>query len=199
MMRAVLFLVLLGLIGVGGYLFLTTSGGGANELDPVAVSEEAAASAESKLDRLQLDLEEIWLTDSELTSLFLFGDGIWDLGPVPSPVVRMRGDTLSLSGTVSPADLPDEAGLGELRRVLPDTVRVHLSGTVGTFSGADAIVNLTRVEVAGLPVPARFYTLLVERLGLPSREGVPESAFVLPLPRGVGAARVDNGVLVLAP
>ena len=44
-----------------------------------------------------------------------------------------------------------------------------------------------------------FSADLAERLGLPSREGLPEGALILPLPRGVGAARVTDGQLVHSP
>jgi hypothetical protein len=198
-MRKIIALLVALLLIIGGY-FLLTGRSGTRAAFTVPISEEAAERALAKLDRLQLDLEEAWLSDSELTSLFVLRPDIWELGRVSSPMLRLRGDTVWISGTIDPDNLPEDLpGVDRIRRAQPDTVRVILSGTIGQFAGADVIVNVTAAEVADAPFPVQFASQVAERLGLPHYEGAPETALVLPLPRGVNGVRVTESSLVLSP
>src|SRR5688572_18760903 len=144
-MRTLLLVILSLIVGAGVALYLTGNldtfvqagggliRGGSSETDSlaasVAISPEAAEEAENKLRRLQAG-EEVRLTDSEVTSLFRYRPEVWSLGGMSSPIVRMSGDTLWLSGAVDPQYLPPHPALDAVRMILPDTVRVDLAGSV---------------------------------------------------------------------
>jgi hypothetical protein len=161
-----------------------------------AISPEAAAAAEEKLRRLGAG-EEVRLTDSEVNSLFRYRPEVWSLGGMKSPMVRMRGDTLWLSGAVDPEYLPPHPALDAVRMILPDTVRVDLAGTVAPFNERNAAVEVGSVEIAGMPFPARYFPEIIARLGFPEQPGLPERAVALPLPAGIRSARVADGELIL--
>jgi hypothetical protein len=170
-----------------------------DEAVTVASSPEAAESGAAKLERLQLDMEEIWLSGEELTSLFAQRTDLWDLGMVTPPEIRIEGDKLSIRASVDPARLPEIRGLEEIRRILPSDVGVAVAGTIDALSGADALVQITDAEVAGITIPTAILPSIIGLLDLPGGSDVPNGAFLLPLPRGANHARVADDHLILGP
>lgn len=162
------------------------------------VSPAAASSAEVKLAQIEMN-GEARLTDVELTSLFRFRPEIWSLGIVRDPTVRMTADTLRLNGRFATAEIPSEPTLDAIREILPDTTDVAVAGTVRPFGAGQVVLELASIEVAGMPLPRRFYAEVLDRLGRNPNEPLPAGALALPLPAGIGGARVQQGELVLTP
>ncbi len=152
-----------------------------------AVSPEAAASAESKLEQVA-EGEEVALTANELTSLFAYRPEVWEIRPIHSPVVAMSGDTVRVRGGFPTSAIPAQIDLGPIRALLPDTTSVDVVGTVRSREANSVVLEIGSVEVEGMPVPARFYSQLLQ-----------SDALTLPLPEGISAARVEGGELILTP
>lgn len=163
------------------------------------VSPEAAAMAEAKLERLRSEQEPVSLSGIELSSLLRYRGDPWTRDLVQSPAIEMSGDTLRLSGTVATERLPAHPELDRVRGLLPDSARVEVTGGVTSSVAGRSVLDVHTVEFAGIPIPERFYPAILERLGGARGPGVPPTAMALPLPPGVGSARVEGGLLVLTP
>lgn len=173
---------------------LTAPAGTATTL---TVSPQAAAEAEVKLSRLEPDGEEVRLSEIELTSLFRYRPEVWNLGIVTEPEVRLLGDTVEVSGGVV-LDQISAPQLDRFRGFLPDTALVQLRGTVRAVGGA-SVLDIASVELEGMPIPARLHPQILDRLGRDPADTLPPSSVPLPLPAGIGSARVEGGVLILTP
>lgn len=161
------------------------------------VSPAAASSAEIKLAQMDLPGEEARLTAAELTSLFRYRPEIWSLGILRTPEVEISGDTVSVRGRFASADLPPDPEIDRLRAFFPDTADVHLKGTVRLLGPGTTVLHVQEIEVAGMPIPARFYSPVLERFGQSSASGLPAGSVPLPLPEGIASIRTENGDLVL--
>jgi hypothetical protein len=194
---AVLFVLLLGVVGV-----LAIRGGmssGARPTEPGPISEANAAAAEAKLGRLLELREEVQLSASELTSLLHLRSDDWSLGLITAPLLRITSDTIHLSGSIDPDQLPSQPDLDAVRLFLPDTTIVQIAGTLAPLDPGWAGVEITSLEIAGMPFPSAYFPFIVDRLGLPADDRLPAGAFAIPLPAGIGSARVSGGQLVLNP
>ena len=167
--------------------------------DAIEVSPAAAAAAEVKLTALRTDRTEARLTGHELTSLFRYRPEIWSMGAVLQPQVHMVGDTISVAGKVSTVDLPSDAEIDAIRMLLPDTADVAVSGKVHAGEPGNIVLEIFSMEVAGMPVPRRYYPTILARLG--NGDAPPENSatVTIPLPSAVSSARVESGQLVLTP
>lgn len=197
-MRRAVWLVavlLLALAAAGGILYWRAMA------DPVAteVSPEAAALAEEKLRALREDQEPVELSSVELSSLLRYRAPAWVAGAVGEPSVALSGDTLVLTGKVATERLPSHPDLDALRPMLPDSASVELTGTLRSRGAGEAELEVVEVELAGLPVPARYYPQVLERAGRRAQPGLGPNALAIRLPPGVGTARVQGGVLLLTP
>jgi hypothetical protein len=177
-----------------GLIRLPGSGG-----DQVEVSQEAAAAAEEKLTALQAGGTEARLTGTELTSLFRFRPEIWSMGAVLQPQVRMNADTISIAGKVATAQLPPDPEIEAIRMLLPDTADVAVTGTMHPGQRGNATLEIFSMEVAGMPVPRRYYPMILERVGNGDAMSSDSATVTVPLPAEVSSARVENGELVLTP
>lgn len=157
------------------------------EPSDMEVSPEAAASAESKLQRVA-EGEEVALSANELTSLFAYRPQVWAIRPIHSPVVEMSGDTVRIRGGVPTSEIPAQIELGPVRALLPDTTNIDLAGVVRSSGSHALVLEVAAVEVEGMPVPERIYSELLQ-----------SDALTLPLPAGISAARVVDGELILTP
>jgi hypothetical protein len=167
--------------------------------EAVSVSPEAAAQAEEKLQRLRTQGDTARLSEVEITSLLRYRlDGSYpDL--VNEPSVGMDGDTLRIAARVPSERLPPLAELERIRLFLPDTSRIELQGRLLPLDGRRAAIEVQRVSFAGIPIPPRFYPDVLERLGRRDEDGLPQNAIAVPLPQGVGSARVEDSSLILTP
>ncbi|MQA88905.1 MAG: hypothetical protein GEU90_01540 [Gemmatimonas sp.] len=161
------------------------------------VSPEAAARAEEKLAELAANGVEARLDAGELTSLLRYRLDAWSDTPVIEPSVSIVLDTVTLSGSVAAADLPAEPELEAFRYLLPETTQVVVTGTLSTGAAGVATLRISSVEVAGMPVPPRFYPVILSRFGTQYHK--PPDGIALPLPAVVSDARVEDGELVLSP
>jgi hypothetical protein len=186
------------LIGVGLLIWRGAfSGADPDASDIAEVSPAAALAAETKIASLRSGEGEARLDSGELTSLLRFRPETWYLGPVLNPEVHIVLETLTVSGSVATADLPPDAELDSFRYLLPETTHVAVAGTVSTEQSGSTTLRVSSIEVAGMPVPERFYPLILDRMG--RGENLPSNAIVLPLPDVVSDARVEGGELVLLP
>lgn len=163
------------------------------------VSPAAAASAEDKLRRLQEGGEEARFSGAEITSLLRYHPELWSFEGLQSPDVWMEGDTLRIRGAVPTDQLPNEPEIEALRFFLPDTAHVEVSGTVRPLEPGTSVIDIASIEISGMPIPSRYYPLIVNRIGGGEPNGLSSAAYPLPLPAGIGSARVQAGELILTP
>ena len=191
--------VLLALLGAGWFFrepLLALIGRGS---DPVEVSPEAAAVAEEKIARLRADGDTARLSSIEASSLLRYRGPAWLTGRVHEAGVEFDADTVRVSGTIATSELPSHPELDRVRVLLPDSSRVEISGVLAPLPSGRMGVDIERVTFAGIPIPARYYPDVLARFGREPEPGLDESAIAVPLPQGVGGARVENGSLVLTP
>lgn len=196
---AALALVTLLLLGAAGYVAWEKGWIGGREEAPVEVSPESAAIAEEKLVRLRDDGRAAHLSGVELSSLLRYRSPQWVTNMVAEPTVLLSGDTLRLFGTVATDQLPSHPELDAARAFLPDSSRIEVAGQVRSLPSGRIALHLSEVEIAGLPVPRRYYPLILERVGREDEAGLLDNALAVELPAGVRSARIERGVLILTP
>ena len=174
-----------GLLGMGG--------------EPVEVSPEAAALAEEKIQRLRDDGEPARLSEVELSSLLRYRSPVWLSERVHDPSVAMAGDTFRVSGKIATGELPSHPDLDRVRILLPDSSEVDVVGQVAGLPSGRVALEIQRVEFAGIPIPERYYPDVLQRFGRQDEPGLDPNALAIPLPQGVGGARVEGGYLILTP
>ncbi len=193
-------LVLLLLLGAGAWWFRA----GLLRLvrpapDPIEISPLAAERAAGKLERLRSGGQPATLSDVEISSLVRYKLQGWVPRELAEPEIGMSGDTLRLIGRVAGDRLPVMEGLDEVRAMLPDTARVVVQGRLQPLRGGRAAFEVLGVDVAGIPLPRRYYPEVLQRIGRRDEAGVAPNAVGFALPDGVFAARVANGQLILEP
>jgi hypothetical protein len=167
--------------------------------EATAVSPEAAAAAEAKLQQLRTSGETARLSSVELTSLIRYRAPASALETLHDPSVRMSGDTIQLNGRIPTDRLPAHPDLDRIRSFLPDTAPLEIRGELEPLGSGRAALEIYSVEFAGVPIPPKYFPTMLERLGRQPEAGLGPSAVALSLPPGVGAARVEAGQLVLSP
>ena len=190
---------LVALIGAGWYFrepLLALMGRGS---DPVEVSPEAAALAEEKIALLRTDGDTARLSSIEASSLLRYRGPVWLTQRVHEAGVEFDSDTVRVSGTIATSELPSHPELDRVRVLLPDSSRVEISGVIAPLPSGRMAMDIDRVTFAGVPIPARYYPDVLARFGREDEPGLDESSIAVPLPEGVGSARVENGSLVLTP
>lgn len=163
-----------------------------------AVSPEAAAQAEAKLAGLRQG-DTVRLNDVELTSLMRYRLRDRIPGDLYSPAITLRGDTVRFMARVPSEALPDVPELGRVRGFLPDTADVDIRGKLQTLEPGRAAFEVDRIVFGGIPIPERLYPQALARMGRRDEPGLAPAAYPFTLPEGVGDARVEGGLLVLAP
>jgi len=164
----------------------------------VATSSELADAALGRFDRVvQGESETASFSGAEVESVLRYR---WNdqLPPgVGDPSVRIQGGELRVRVQVASENLPRYPEMERLREVLPDTVPLELRGTLLTLEGREAAFLVRRIDVAGVPVPRRFQATLLEALQSSRRDDVPEEAFVVALPPGIGSLHLADETLVV--
>lgn len=171
--------------------------GGEGEAE-VATSSELADAALARFDRvIQGESEAASFSGAEVESVLRYR---WNdqLPPgVADPSVRIQGGELRVRLQVASEMLPRYPEMERLREMLPDTVPLELRGTILTLEGREAAFLVRRIDVAGVPVPRRFQATLLEAIQPSRRDDVPEEAFVLTLPPGIGSLHLADETLVV--
>lgn len=203
-MRGALSTLLLVLL-IGGGLFLwwqREAGPDGGPGEPTATPEQTAdavRSAEEKLSRLALDLEEAWLSAEEVNALLEHRPEVFSFGVLDNPRVEMGGDTLRVQGAVLVEELPSLPELDSFRPLLPDTASFDIEGRLLATTTGVSYLEIGSLEIARMPIPERFYAIVLNGLRKDGDSAVPPDALELPLPAAVGSARVEAGMLVLTP
>lgn len=192
-----LVLVLVLVAAVAG-LWWFRSSLGARSAAPTEISEEAAAVAEEKLAQLQAG-EAISLSAVELSSLMRYRAPIWAINLVDDPYIELSGDTLQLVGVVATDNVPSHPELDRVRPLLPDSSEVSVSGRLQPLEDGRAALEIHQVEFARIPIPSRYYSTFLSRMGRRDEPGLSPTAVALSLPAGARSARVEDGQLHLFP
>ena len=191
-------LLLVLLAGAAWYFRDRLPGPWAKPAPPMEVSEEAADSAQAKLERLRAQREEVRLSDVEFTSLLRYRmQGL--AADLETPSVTFADSTLRLRGRFPTDRLPDTEEVNRIRTFLPDTAEVVVRGSIRTVEPGRAAVRVDNASFARIPIPAGEIPGVLERMGRGDQPGLAPEEYPFPLPPGVGSARVENGQLVLSP
>lgn len=168
--------------------------------DAAGVSPETAAVAEGKLRTLEDGSgDSVTLSAPEVTSLIRYRAPAWVRNTVVAPAVQLEGDTVRMTGLLPTDRLPSDPQIDQMRMLLPDSARLDVVGVVFVLAGGETALELVDVQLAGIPIPARYYPEILRRLNQPDTPGLPEDAVLLPLPEGVSSVRVRDGELILIP
>lgn len=193
--RSVALLVVLALVAGGAWFFRGLIPGPWRQPPaPVAVSEAAADVAEEKLARLREDGDTVRLSGIEFTSYLRYRMADRFAKEIEVPSVSFAGDGIRVDGRV-PKDRVSLGGAGEW---FPDTVDVMVGGNLRTVAPGRAAVKVGSATFAKIPVPREKYLPVLARMRTPYDTALAEDEVGFQLPPGVGAARVENGELVLS-
>jgi hypothetical protein len=162
------------------------------------VSPEAAKQAQEKLARMRETGDTVHLNAVEFTSLLRY-DLAGLTGPLREPSVDFVDNTLKLSGRIATGLLPKHPELDKVRRFLPDTADVMVSGSLRTLRPGHAALSVRDVSFARFPVPAAYYPQALKGLGRRADPAAREDEYPFTLPPGVASAEVEAGELVLTP
>ena len=173
------------------------------ERDVIVVEEVQASEALSETANEGLvalvdgDLDELALTGAELTSLLRYTHA--DVVPegIANPTVRLENGRAFASADVAPADFPSLPDLGPIAGMLPDVVRLELSGSVMGFGEGDAALVVQGIDIGGIPLPRTLIPEILNALGRTDQAGLPREAVAVDLPDGVESAHVADDRLVL--
>lgn len=174
--------------------------GGGEEVAELEPSPELAEATLDRVDRFRSgDSEEdrLVLDGPELSSVVRYSlPGILPEG-VRDPTVGFQGDRLLLTARVAVASFPDVQALGDALGFLPDTVDVQMRGALRPFGPSLSALYVERVEASRIPLPGRLVPGILAALGRSDRDGLPDDALAIALPRGIGSAFVEADHLVL--
>jgi hypothetical protein len=164
-----------------------------------AVSPEAAASAEAKLERLRAAGDTVRLSDVEFTSYMRYRFRTQLTGQLDSASIDFAGDTVTLTGRLPTDRLPSTREVEAMRYLMPDTADVRVEGSLRTLEPGRAALKVRRASFARVSIPPNVYPDALNRVGRRDEPGLGPDEYAFRLPPGVGAAQVEGGELVLAP
>ena len=161
-------------------------------------SEEIAASADAKLDRLAAgESSRAALSSVEAQSLLLYRYGELLPAFVDSAVVAFDDGRILLRGRLPVDRLPRVAELDEVLALMPDTTSFEITTQLILLDSGRAALAVDGLEAARIPLPKRLAPALLRRLGRADEPGLPADAFAFRLPPGAAAAYVRGDSLVL--
>jgi hypothetical protein len=165
---------------------------------PAGISEEAAVSADDKLERMREHGAVVRLSGVEFTSWLRYRMASRVALDLEAPLVSFDGETVRVDGRLPKERIPRREVPRGLGRFLPDTVDVSVSGGLRTIAPGRAALRIERASFAGMPLGRETYLPLLDRVDT-GDPGLREDELAFQLPPGVGAARVEDGELVLSP
>ena len=198
-------LVLLVLLAVvaGGAWFFRGLIPGPWQRSPVVteVSEEGAVAAEAKLERLREEGDTVRLSGVEFTSYMRYRMAARFTRDVELPTVTFAGDQVKVAGRLPKDRIPPAqlSQLGAAADFVPDTADVGVDGTLRMLAPGRAALKVQSASFARIPIPRERFLPVLDRIGGMDEPGLERDEVAFQLPPGVGAARVENGELVLAP
>lgn len=169
-----------------------------NEVEVQQPSPELAAGAERKLLALRDgSARSVSLSALELESLLLHHfEGVLPAF-LDSPQVAFDGDRLRLRARVPIDKLPRVDGFSDVVAFLPDTTELAITGKLLPLASGRVGFGVDDVRAARVPLPNRFITGALTRLGRRDEVGLPTDAIAFGLPPGVTAAYIRADSLVL--
>ena len=177
---------------------LAGSWGLGSEAVIVAPSEEIAAGADGKLDRLAAgESSRAALSSVEAQSLLLYRYGELLPAFVDSAVVEFENGRIRLRGRLPVDRLPRVAELDEVLALMPDTTSFEITTQLILLDSGRAALAVDGLEAARIPLPKRLAPALLRRLGRADEPGLPADAFAFRLPPGASAAFVRGDSLIL--
>jgi hypothetical protein len=196
-------LVLLAVLAGGAWMFRGfIPGPWQQERVVTEVSEEAAVSAERKLERLREEGDTVRLSGAEFTSYIRFRMAErFSTGDLELPNVSFEGETVKVNGRLPRDRIPerDLRRLGPAADFIADTANVAVDGRMRMLAPGRAALKVESVKFEIVPIPREQYLAVLDRVGGMEEPGLERDEVAFQLPPGVGAARVENGMLVLAP
>lgn len=196
-------LVLLALLAGGAWMFRgLIPGPWQQERVVTEVSEEAAASAEAKLERLRNEGDTVRLSGAEFTSYIRFRMAErFSTGDIELPTINFEGETVKVAGRLPKDRIPerDLRRLGAGADFIPDTADVGVDGRMRMLAPGRAALKVESASFAKIPLPRERFLPILSRVRGMDEPGLERDEVAFQLPPGVGAARVEGGMLVLAP
>jgi hypothetical protein len=202
-LRRVVVLLLVLLLIAGAWLFrdrLRTAWhewrGTEQEME--APSAALAQGAELKLAALRDgSAASVSLSAVELESLLLHSyQGVLPAF-LDSPQVRLDGDQIRLRARVPIDNLPRVEGLSQAAAFLPDTTDLEVAGTLLPLDSGRVAFGVDEVTASRVPLPDRFISGALTRMGRRDEPGLPPDAIGVRLPRGAASAYIRRDSLVL--
>lgn len=164
----------------------------------VEASPQLAQIAEAKLEQLRDGkVHRVAFHESELQSLLTYR--FVQLLPafVDSPRVMLKNGKIEVTGRVPVDQLPSIDELGDAAGFLPDTAELAMRGALLPLDNGRVGLSIEQVWAARIPLPERLVPRALERLGRKNEPGLPKNALPLPLPSGIGSARLERDSLIL--
>lgn len=196
-------LVLLAVMAGGAWMFRgLIPGPWQRETVVTEVSEAGAQAAEAKLQRLRENGETVRLSGAEFTSYIRFRMADrFATGDVELPVITFEGETVKVAGRLPKDRIPESQlrQLGAGADFIPDTADVGVDGSLRMLAPGRGALKVQSASFARIPIPRDRYLPILDRVRGMDEPGLAQDEVAFQLPPGVGAARVENGMLVLAP
>ncbi|MBW3655037.1 MAG: hypothetical protein KY444_02955 [Gemmatimonadetes bacterium] len=190
-------LVFLALLAGGAWFFRDLIPGlWQREPVPLEVSEQAAVSAEEKLKRLRQEGDTVHMSGVEFTSYLRFRMAGRFAPEIEMPSVAFEGDQVKVAGRYPTDRLPRD--FARVAEFLPDTADVAVNGTLRTVAPGRAALKVGSASFARIPVPRERLNQVIDRLRGVDQSGLEQDEVAFQLFPGVGSARVENGILILA-
>lgn len=173
--------------------------GGGAAADPVPTQELADSVLEKiRSFRSGNGPDQLALGGNDLTSVLRFSvPGMMPSG-VSDPRVSLGGGRVRFKARVALEAFPELPDLGGILGFLPDTLDVELDAAMMPFGEGSAALLVHRIEAAGIPLPGRLVPEILKAMGREARPGLPEEAFFVPLPSGLGSAYILTDSLILS-
>ncbi|MDH5758604.1 MAG: hypothetical protein OEZ65_03380 [Gemmatimonadota bacterium] len=141
--------------------------------------------------------DTLGLGSAEVTSVIRYGvPGLVPSGMV-GPAVRFRDGRVTATGRVGVGSFPRLPDLGAVLGMLPDTLPVVVRGELVQPAPDLVAVLVDGIEAMRIPLPQGLIPDVLDGLGRRDRDGLPQNAIEVPIPRGVGAAYVGEDTLFL--
>jgi hypothetical protein len=165
------------------------------------VSEAGAIAADAKLARLRENRETVRMSGVEFTSYIRYRMAQRFAADVEFPTVSFAGDKVKVNGRLPRDRIPAAQlrQLGAAADFVPDTADVAVDGTLRMMAPGRGALKVESASFARIPIPRDRFLTVLDRIGGMEEQGLERDEVAFQLPPGVGAARVENGELVLSP
>ena len=199
--RVVLLLALVVVAGGAWFFRSLIPGPWQRERVVTEVSEAGAISADAKLKRLREDGETVRMSGVEFTSYIRYRMAQRFAADVELPSVSFAGDRVKVDGRLPRDRIPAAQlrQLGPAADFVPDTADVGVDGTLRMLAPGRGALKVQSASFARIPIPRERFLTVLDRIGGMDEPGLARDEVAFQLPPGVGAARVENGELVLSP